>query len=209
METCPHCSGFGRVKFGDKYRKCFLCGGSGFIKPEPEPALPSVQGVEELADKLKKGVIDDLLRNPTEIDKPFLAVGRTGYTKRTLAEAIKNNNAVGIDTLCSLIMLSADQVSRGKKELPSSQPASRVDVSGLAAELFKKHCHPDPDNELAAYVRLEDINEVLSSYESNSPVKGEDQSTGNLPKNCKDKQRGKNNACKYPTGTCQLCANNF
>ena len=71
-----------------------------------------MENLNELSLKLKNGVIDLLMTSPRDIDAVYMCCGIKTYSRRELAEEIKNETEVGLEMLTSSMLVSIDQVAR-------------------------------------------------------------------------------------------------
>ncbi len=72
--------------------------------------------------KLKEAMLRDLSKNPENMDEPYLSIAlyttdpaeKTSWTRRELAEEIKNNTDFAAKMMVTLINLTASMLQRGK-----------------------------------------------------------------------------------------------
>lgn len=118
-------------------------------EPDPLPALPSVQGVEELVAAI--------------------------YKKRFIEEDTTDGYIISGN--CEITLQEEIKAAIEEAFIAGSQ--SQVDVSGLIDALKKIEGGAEPSTEREAFswkVTAKNIaHDALSNYQSNSPVKGEDQ----------------------------------
>lgn len=71
--------------------------------------------MQELSQKLKKSLIETLVRNEQNIDDPYLFKNNKRWTRREIAKEIENETEFGIDMITSILNLSLDLMSRNNK----------------------------------------------------------------------------------------------
>ena len=72
--------------------------------------------------KLKEAMLRDLLRDKDKLDEPYVSIAlltggsgqKTSWTRRELAEEIKNDTDMAADMMIQLIKLTTDLLQRNK-----------------------------------------------------------------------------------------------
>lgn len=72
--------------------------------------------MQELSEKLKNQLIENLTKRHNA-DEPYLYTGGKSWTRREIAEEIKNETEFGINQMTSLLMLSLDLLARNNSNL--------------------------------------------------------------------------------------------
>ncbi len=69
----------------------------------------------EISEKLKQSIIDFLLsKEEEELNKPYISMGASVYTRRELAEQVRQETEHGKEVVNNLIELTIDLLNRGK-----------------------------------------------------------------------------------------------
>jgi hypothetical protein len=71
--------------------------------------------MNDLAERLKQAMIDDLL-SQQDIDDKYLNAGNKWYTKREIASHLANETRFGIETMQGMLYLSLDMVRRSREK---------------------------------------------------------------------------------------------
>lgn len=70
-----------------------------------------------LLQSLREKAIENIIQDGEDLDKIFMISGNNSYSRRDIAEGIKNETEFGVEMLSKLITLTIDLVSRGKEKL--------------------------------------------------------------------------------------------
>lgn len=69
--------------------------------------------MQELSEKLKNQLVDNLI-NKHDADEPYMYTQGRKWTRREIAEEVKNETEFGVNQMTSLLMLSLDLLARNK-----------------------------------------------------------------------------------------------
>lgn len=70
--------------------------------------------MQELSQRLKESLVNHLM-DCQDLDEPYLYSNNKKWTKREIAEEIKNETEFGIKNIRNIMILSLDLMSRKKK----------------------------------------------------------------------------------------------
>jgi len=71
-----------------------------------------MENINDLALKLKNGVADNLMNSPRDIDAVYMCQGSKSYSRRDLANEIKNETELGMDLITNMITIVLDKTAR-------------------------------------------------------------------------------------------------